>query len=197
VGSMTARTHDLAAFTGLTLVLVYWTVPVMTLATAMAVFGANFLGALFPDLDNSTAQIWEQVRGGRIIGKIIPPLIGGHRYITHSMVGLALAGWLLRLGLDFLGKIILVDMALVWWGFMLGMISHLIADSLTREGVMWLFPFPWRIGFPPFKHLRIKTGGLIEKAVVFPGLILVNVYLVASNYHALWALVQTWVAKPY
>lgn len=194
---MTARTHDLFAFTSLTIAVVYFPIPAMTLATAIAVFGSNFLGGMFPDLDNSTAKIWEQIRGGRVIGKIIPPLLGGHRYITHSLVGMMVVGWLLKLGLNYLGQIILVDMTMVWWGFMLGMLSHLVADSLTKEGVMWLFPIPWRLGFPPFKGMRIKTGGMIEKAIVFPGLILLNFYLIATNYQSLWVMVQGWVNKPY
>jgi len=33
------------------------------------------------------------------------------------------------------------------------------------------------LGFPPFKFLRIKTGGFIEKAIVFPGLIVLNLYI--------------------
>lgn len=194
---MTARTHDLFAFTSLTLVLIYTTVPAMTLATAITAFGANFLGALFPDLDNSTAEIWDQIRGGRILNKVLPPLLGGHRYITHSLVGLFLIGWLLRIGLGFLGKIILVDMNVVWWGFMLGMTSHLVADSLTREGVMWFFPIPWKIGFPPFKSLRIRTGGKLEKALIFPGLVGLNIYLIYTHYQQLWQIAQSWVSKPY
>lgn len=194
---MTGRTHDLVAFTGLTLTAVYYPVPTMTLATAVAVFGANFLGALFPDLDNATADFWEHLRGGELLGKIIPPLLGGHRYLTHSLLGLFLVGWLLPILLNLLGRIILVDMHLVWWGFMLGYVSHLLADTLTKEGVMWLFPLPWKIGFPPLKQLRFKTGGVIEKAVIFPGLIFTNLYLIAVNYQALLAIARSWLSQPY
>jgi inner membrane protein len=194
---MTGRTHDLFAMTGLTIVLIYVPVPAMTLATAMAGFGANFLGGLFPDLDNASAEIWDKMRGGRIVGKIMPPLLGGHRYITHSLAGMALTGWLLQKLLVVLGQIVLVDMNLVWWGFMIGMGSHLVADSLTREGVMWFFPIPWRIGFPPFKFLRIKTGGSLEKALIFPGLLVINGYLIYQHYPRLWEMVKAWVNKPY
>lgn len=194
---MTGRTHDLVAFTGLTFAAVYFPVPTMTLATAVAVFGANFLGALFPDLDNATADFWEHLRGGELIGKIIPPLLGGHRYLTHSLIGLSLVGWLLPIPLDLIGRVILVDMHLVWWGFMLGYVSHLLADSLTREGVMWLFPIPWKIGFPPFKKFRFKSGGTIEKALIFPGLIVLNVYLIGTNYQSLWSSAQSLFTRPY
>jgi membrane-bound metal-dependent hydrolase YbcI (DUF457 family) len=195
--NMIARTHDLVAFTSLIAILTLIPIPAMSLATALAAFGANFIGALFPDLDNSTADIWEQIRGGHIIGKVIPPLLGGHRYLTHSLVGLALFGYLTQLFLNLLGKVILVDMQLVWWAFMIGMVSHLLADMLTKEGVMWFFPIPWRIGIPPWKRLRIKTGGIMEKSVIFPGLILLNGYLIWQHYSALLNLITQWVQTPY
>lgn len=65
---------------------------------------------------------------------------------------------------------------------MLGMLSHLVMDSLTKEGVPWFFPIDLNIGFPPFKFLRPATGGLVEKALVFPGLLLINGYLVYLHY---------------
>lgn len=185
------------AMTGLTIALLYVPVPRMTLATAIVAFGANFLGGLFPDLDNSTADFWEKIRGGELVSKLIPPLLGGHRYITHSLLGIALVGWLLEKLLEMMGHIVLVDMEVVWWGFMIGMGSHLVADSLTREGVMWLFPIPWKIGLPPVKRWRIKTGGLMEKAVLFPGLLFLNGYLIYQYYPRLWEMVKTWVATPY
>jgi hypothetical protein len=58
----------------------------------------------------------------------------------------------------------------------------LVTDTLTTEGVPWLFPIPFRFGFPPIKWARIKTAGVIEKAVVFPGLLFFNAYLVYLNY---------------
>jgi inner membrane protein len=194
---MTARTHDLAAFTTLTLALVYGTAPPMTLATALVALGANFLGGLFPDIDESSSKFWESIRGGRIIGKIIPPLIGGHRYITHSLIGVMLAGFLLKHLLAVVGNVVLVDMNVVWWAFMLGMWSHLLTDSITKEGVLWLFPLPYRIGFPPFKSMRIRTGGMVEKAIFFPALVLLNGYLIWQNYPLLLQLFRGWLEKPY
>ena len=55
-----------------------------------------------------------------------------------------------------------------------GFVSHLIMDTFTKEGVPWLFPIPIRFGIPPFSFLRLKTGGMLEKTFVFPGLILLN-----------------------
>jgi membrane-bound metal-dependent hydrolase YbcI (DUF457 family) len=59
-----------------------------------------------------------------------------------------------------------VDTDLVWWAFMIGMFSHLVMDSFTKEGVPWLLPIPIKFGFPPLKRLRVTTGKLGE-AVFF------------------------------
>jgi inner membrane protein len=108
--------------------------------------------------------------------------MGGHRLISHSILGLFIFGYLSKLGLMRLGSILLVDMNIVWIAFMVGVVSHLLADMLTKEGVPLLFPLPWEIGIPPFRFLRIKTGGLIEKSVVFPGLMLASGAMMTNGY---------------
>ncbi len=55
---MTGRTHDLAAFTALTLVIAQGNTPQMSLATAIVAFSANMLGGLAPDIDQPTAKFW-------------------------------------------------------------------------------------------------------------------------------------------
>jgi len=179
---MTARTHDLAAFTGLNLVFIAFPLTQMSIATLITVVAANFIGGLFPDLDESTAKIWQHVRGGSVFSKLVTPLLGGHRLISHSLLGM----WLLSLGLryilDLSSTIVLVDMELVWFAFMVGAASHLVVDALTKEGIPLFFPLPWNFGFPPIKFLRLKTGGLIEKSFIFPGLMLLNGYLFYHFY---------------
>lgn len=179
---MTSRTHDLAAFTSLTVALATVDkIPDMSLATALVAFAANFLGGLFPDLDKPTASFWKKFRGGSLVGRLIAPLMGGHRLISHSLLGLFLAGWLLDISLVAINQVLLVDMYYVWWAFMLGMGSHLVMDALTKDGIPLLFPLPWRIGFPPLEFLRITTGKLIEKALVSPSLMLLSGYLIWGN----------------
>ena len=73
-------------------------------------------------------------------------------------------------------------MDIVWWAFMIGFVSHLVMDTFTKEGVPWLFPIPIRFGIPPFSFLRVKTGGMLEKSFIFPGLILLNFYIYYANY---------------
>lgn len=191
--SMTGRTHDLAAFTLLNTYIATQPVPHMTIATAVAALAGNMVGGITPDLDQPTSQMWNRIPAGSIIGRILSPLLGSHRLVSHSLVGMIIIGYLLRLGLGYLGKIILVDMTIVWWAFMIGYASHLIADSFTTEGVPWLFPIPFRFGFPPFSFLRIKTGGMIEKGIVFPGLMIFNGYLIYHFYTAYFILIKSFV----
>ena len=70
---MTGRTHDLSAFTMLTLVVATQPLPAMRLATIFVALGANILGAITPDLDQPTAQFWRGLPTGSIIGRIIHP----------------------------------------------------------------------------------------------------------------------------
>ena len=187
---MTGRTHDLAAFTALNYIIVTQPIHDMSLATALVAFTANMVGGLAPDLDQPTADLYHRVRGGSILAKIIHPLLGGHRYISHSIVGILLFGFVLQILLDMAGKVLLVDMDIVWWAFMIGFISHLIMDLFTRDGLPVLFPIPIRFGIPPLKFLRMKTGGIVEKSFIFPGLLLINAYLVYTHYHKFLDFIQ-------
>lgn len=65
---------------------------------------------------------------------------------------------------------------------MIGFVSHLVTDAMTRQGIPLLFPLPWDFGIPPFKFLRMKTGGFVELWIVVPVLILLNGYLVYEYY---------------
>ncbi|KKR50544.1 hypothetical protein A3A55_00200 [Candidatus Roizmanbacteria bacterium RIFCSPLOWO2_01_FULL_40_14] len=180
---MTGRTHDLAAFTALNLVFITETAPPdISFATLAAAVGANMIGGLLPDIDDATSDIWDKVRGGSLLGKLIKPLVGQHRMLSHSIVGMVIIGFLSEWFLNWLGSIVLVNMNIIWWALMIGYFSHLVTDSLTKQGVPWLFPIPIRFGFPPFEFMRIKTGGIIEKSLVFPGLILLNAYWIYANY---------------
>lgn len=179
---MTGRTHDLAAFTALNIVFVAIPPPEMTFATAAVAVGANMIGGLLPDIDDTTADIWDKVRGGNILARLIKPLVGKHRMLSHSILGMVIIGYLLQLLLGWLGTIVLVDMNIVWWSTMIGYFSHLVMDSLTKQGVPWFFPIPIRLGFPPFEAMRIKTGKAVEKSLVFPGMVLLNGYLIYANY---------------
>ncbi len=179
---MTERTHDLFGLTALTLAFIYATPTQISLVTLVVVVIVNQIGSAFPDLDQPTAEFYQELPAGSLIGRLLSPLLGSHRLLSHSFIGLALFGYLLHLLLIYLSHIILIDMSLVWWSFALGYLSHLIADSFTKVGVPWFFPIPLRIGFPPFKWLRITTGKFIEKIIIYPALFALNGYLIYLNY---------------
>jgi inner membrane protein len=182
---MTGRTHDLAAFTALNIVLVTHTLPHITLGTALVAFGANMIGGLAPDIDQPTAELWGRIRGGSVIGRIFFPFLGGHRFISHSLVGIILFGCIAKLILELTSSFLIVNDDIVWWAFMIGYVSHLIMDTFTHDGVAWFFPIPLHVGIPPFKALRMKTGGFLEKSVVFPLLLFINAYIFYT-YHTLF-----------
>jgi inner membrane protein len=64
-------------------------------------------------------------------------LAGGHRGPTHSLPGLGLTA---AVGL-------LLRAMVIWWALSLGVLSHLMLDSLTWGGVPWLWP--WK------RHFRV------------------------------------------
>lgn len=181
---MIARTHDLAAITGLLVVaIVLYPLPQMSLATIIAAVIANQFGGIAPDIDQPTAPLWRNISIGKLFGRVFGRMLGGHRFLTHSIVGVLLLGWLFHLLLLFIQPIFpKVDIEIVWWAFIIGMLSHLVMDSFTKEGVPWLLPIPIKFGFPPVKRLRITTGKRIEKFVVFPVLVIIVVVLCSSYY---------------
>ncbi|HUD10967.1 MAG TPA: metal-dependent hydrolase [Candidatus Saccharimonadia bacterium] len=180
---MTGRTHDLAAITALGGVVYFAPIHTVTLATALIALLANQMGGIAPDIDQPTAPLWRDLPIGSLFGRVVDTTFGGHRFITHSIVGLALFGFLLHLVLVFIHPIIpTVNSGYVWWAFMIGMLSHLVMDTLTKEGVPWLLPLPFKFGFPPVKSLRITTGKAIETWVVFPGLLVLDIVFCATHY---------------
>lgn len=187
---MLGRTHDLAAITALGIVVLSQPPRTVTLATAIVAVFANLVGGVAPDIDQPTAPLWRNLPVGKYFGRLFGMLNGGHRFLTHSVIGLALFGFAFYWLLNAVHPIIqTVDIDLVWWAFMFGMVSHLIMDSFTREGVPWLLPIPIKFGFPPLKKMRIKTGHFAEKFVVFPLLIVGTCVLVSANYEKLLAIV--------
>lgn len=193
---MTARTHDAAAITVLLVaVLFFYTPESLRLSTLLLAVFANQLGGIAPDIDQPTAPLWRNLPEGHFVGKAFGKLLGGHRFISHSLLGLALFGWLSYLLLNFLHPIMPhVDSTLVWYAFLIGYASHLVMDTITKEGVPWLLPIPVKFGFPPLKRLRITTGKWVETCVVLPSLLIFDTWLCWGHYHSLVGLLHHVVA---
>ena len=188
---MTGRTHDLAAITALGVLVVVAPLPPLTLATALLAILANQLGGIAPDIDEPTAPLWRNLPIGGMVGRGFDRLLGGHRFLTHSLLGVGLFGaavyWLLK----FLRPILHgVDTRLVWYAFMIGLLSHLVMDTFTKEGVPWLLPVPLKFGFPPVRSLRVTTGQLVESVIIFPALVAFNIYWISQHYEFLLSLIR-------
>jgi inner membrane protein len=192
--TVTGRTHDTAALTALGIAIVFQSpLPEMTLATVLVALLANQIGGIAPDIDQPTAPFWRNLPLlGKLFGRFSGRILGGHRFITHSLLGVALVGWLANWLLVFLQPVMPnVDIHLVWQAFMIGVLSHLVMDTFTKEGVPWLLPLPFKIGLPPLKMLRLTTGKWVENFVVFPVLMLINVAICAVYYHDIARFIHT------
>lgn len=68
-----------------------------------------------------------------------------------------------------------------WWWLglagALGCITHLAGDTLTPEGVPWLYPNRWRLAIPIISH----TGNILERVILGP-LMTVGVALLAWSH---------------
>jgi len=188
---MTARTHDLAAATAFAVLLLAHTPEPLRLSTLLIALLANQLGGIAPDTDQPTAPFWRNLPEGHFVGKAFGKLLGGHRFISHSLLGFALFGWLCNLLLHFLHPIMPhVDIQFVWYAFLLGYASHLVMDSFTKEGVPWMLPIPFKFGVPPLKMLRITTGKAGETLLVLPLLIATDIWLCMSHYNQFTSLLR-------
>jgi inner membrane protein len=188
---MTARTHDLAAITALGAVVFIQPLRTVSLATVLVAVLANQLGGIAPDIDQPTAPFWRNLPIGGSFGRVFDKMLGGHRFLTHSLLGLALFGFLFRALLAFLHPIMPhIDSGYVWWAFMIGMASHLVMDTITKEGVPWLLPIPIKFGLPPIKKLRITTGKIAEHFIVFPLILLADIAFCAAHYNELLTLIH-------
>jgi inner membrane protein len=188
---MTARTHDLAAVTALGAIILFWPPHAATLSTLLFALLANQLGGVAPDIDQPTAPLWRNLPSAHIVGKLFSKLSGGHRFLSHSIIGLAGFGYLFKLLLVFIHPLMPhVDTSLVWVAFMIGYASHLLMDAFTKEGVPLLLPIPIKFGFPPVRKFRVTTGKWVELGVIFPALIGVNIWLYSSNYVKIMSLLH-------
>ena len=149
------------------------------------------IGGIAPDIDQPTAPFWRNLPIGRIFGRFFGRLLGGHRFLSHSILGTLLFGLLFQILLTILQPSFpKIDLDIVWWAFMIGFVSHLVMDTFTKEGVPWLLPFPWSIGFPPVRAFRVTTSSFMEMYIIFPGLLVVTGYIYYVYYDKILELLR-------
>ncbi|MEK7557289.1 MAG: metal-dependent hydrolase [Patescibacteria group bacterium] len=180
---MMSSTHQLMALLSAFWVLTQYPVSVGPVMAVLAIV-AVMVGALTPDLDQPTANVWRRVLGARALGNIFQSFSGGHRHFTHSVIGILVVGYALRWGIHHFLRPELIDEAMIIWrAYMIGYISHPIADTLTDNGVPWLWPLHIQIKVPPGpEELRVTTDSIVERVVVRGGVIISIVLIVRSHW---------------
>ena len=187
---MTARTHDAFAFASIVTAAVYFPPQNLNLYTLLgAVIGSN-IGALIPDLDDAGNRLWDFLPIGDMAGKFLRKIFYKHRTLSHSLIGLfafyKLFEWLLPR--VFNSSFVNIDILLI--SIMIGYISHLASDLITKEGLPLLFPLKINFGVPPLKSLRITTGSWVEKFVVLPGVTAYLIWFISINREKLVEIIS-------
>lgn len=168
---MTYRTHNVFGLAMLVAVTVNQSPQQLGWPTVILAMVANAIGSIAPDLDQASNRLWTLLPGGNLVGRVMKKIFGGHRAVSHSILGVFVFYLLNLWGLPRLLNNQFVDSEIVIIAFMIGYISHVAIDGFTEEGVPLLWPVPWKMGFPPVKSWRIKTGKWFEKWVVLPGIV--------------------------
>ena len=172
---MTARTHDAFAFASLVTVAAFYPPDGLNLLTLFAAIVGNIVGALIPDMDQASNRLWDLLPMGDHLAKVFRRVFYKHRTLSHSLVGMYIIYNVLEWVLPKLLNPTHVDSQIVFVSMMIGYGSHLLADSLTKDGLPLFFPLPFEIGIPPIRYFRIRTGKFIENFVVLPA---VGIYII-------------------
>jgi len=177
---MTGKTHwTLGLASGLT-VFLSASAPEYSPATLAVAMTGSYLFSLIPDLDQEASSFWSSIPYGRVAGKIVDPIVK-HRNISHSILGLAIFGFLLRLLIQSFPEYWGLNIELVFWIAIVAYSSHLLADMFTVEGIPLFYPYKRAVGLPPkpFEGIRIISGQWFENLIIYP---IINVYLILFLY---------------
>mgnify|MGYP000580563472 FL=1 len=169
--------------------------------TQLAIIAASTIGALAPDLDHPKGELNQKLllvnnnffktafylSIGIIFlyiysQKRIPIFIliglfsfalavSSHRSFTHSILGIILFSAIIKLALIEYG------LSPIYKGFIIGYISHLLADYFTAKGIKLFYPIKTNIAFP----LKVKTNGFMEK-FIFLLLLLYCIVVLVFNF---------------
>ncbi len=167
---MTSKTHDAFAFASLVTVAVFFPPQNLNLSTCIGAIIAADIGAAIPDMDTAGNRLWEMLPQGHILARGLRRIFYKHRTLTHSFIGVVGLYKLLEWALPKLLNASYVDPNIILASVMIGVLSHLLSDSLTEEGVPLLFPLRAPFGIPPIRAVRLKTGQWFERFAVYPAI---------------------------
>lgn len=137
---------------------------------AGTILTGSFVGSILPDIDQPSSNFWDSVPLGKLLGRLAPHALGGHRNLSHSILGYFLFSWLVYWVVTTAFRDGLFDVSVFMLSFKLGFVAHLAADAVTVQGIPLFWPLGGNMGFPPrpFEGIRIVTGKWFENFVVFP-----------------------------
>jgi inner membrane protein len=175
---MTAKTHNAFAVASLVTAAVFFPPKELNVLTLAGSLIAANVGALIPDMDGAGNRLWDLFPAGKTSGKVLRRIFYKHRTVTHSLIGM----YFIFRGLEWLLPRFLnpefVDPTIILWSMMIGYASHLLADGLTEEGLLLLFPINITFGVPPIRSWRIKTGKWFENFVIYPAVWIYVIWLI-------------------
>jgi inner membrane protein len=175
---MTGRTHDIIAFAGILTAASFNPPQSLNLFTTIGCLMGGVIGALIPDMDQATNRLWDMFPAGNFVGRILRHAMLGHRTLSHSLLGFYLLFKLLQFVLPYILNADYLNIDLVLTSILIGMASHLVADSFTKDGIPLLFPLKVKVGIPPIKKLRFTTGKFVENILVFPAVLIYIFWLI-------------------
>lgn len=132
----------------------------------------SVIGSLLPDIDHKGSYIG---RRAKITSSLISSLFE-HRGATHSPI--IITSFMFILNLLF-SKFVASGpiVTIVFLGFYVGMMSHVLLDMVTKGGVPLLLP----ISKKKFSLTNIKTGSLGEQ-LIMTGLVLVSLVMMFNTF---------------
>lgn len=187
---MTGRTHDAIAFASLITIATFYPPDSMNLATASAAIVGNIVGSTIPDLDQAGNRLYKLLPAGQYLGKILRKFFLGHRTLSHSILGLILFNYVTKFLLNIFLNPSYINLNIVYIAIMIGYVSHLLGDAITKEGIPIFFPLKIKIGFPPVEGLRITTGKFIENIIILPGVAAYIFWFIGRYQQQVFSLIK-------
>lgn len=152
-------------------------------ATFASVIVVSYLGALLPDIDQPAGELWGKLPFGRDLSELANPFLK-HRNITHSLFGVVISALIVTIILGRFPSYWGINQIQVLTAFLIGYLSHLLADMFTVEGIPLFFPYQHMFGIPPkpLEGIRITTGQWFENLVIFPLFNLLLIIIIWVNW---------------
>ncbi|OGY30723.1 MAG: hypothetical protein A2805_03380 [Candidatus Andersenbacteria bacterium RIFCSPHIGHO2_01_FULL_46_36] len=183
---MTGTTHQLIALLAAFWILTMYPVSLGPVLAIIAIF-AVMIGAVTPDLDHPATNILKRTIGGKLVHRLFTAFSGGHRHFTHGLLGISAIYFFLHwIIVQFLQPVYHPQLLTLLYAFMIGYISHPIADTLTDQGVPWLWPIAWNIKIPPGpEEVRVTTESFVEIILLRGSLLFALALLLSSHWSVL------------